>query len=67
MSSYDQNPYPIATAFNQQTGLHKSTIENAMTFDELDKLRMQNEDRIKSIEEKYFKRKEESRQVRDIF
>lgn len=37
-----------------------------MTMDELDALRLQNEDRIRQIEEKYFKKKEESRQIRDL-
>jgi len=38
-----------------------------MSLDELDKLKSLNEDRIKNIEERYFKKKEETRQIRDIF
>ena len=37
-----------------------------MTMDELDRLRMQNEERIKAIEAKYFQRKEEIRGVKEI-
>ena len=36
-------------------------------MDELDRLKQQNEDRIKSIEDKYFQKKEEIRKVKDIF
>lgn len=43
-----------------------SQLDHIISLDELDKLRKQNEDRIRNIEEKYFKRKEETRQVRDI-
>lgn len=37
-----------------------------MSLDELDRLKRENEERIKSIEDRYFKRKEETRQVREI-
>ena len=38
-----------------------------MTLDELDRLKSANEDRIKAIESKYFQRKDELRNVREIF
>ena len=42
-------------------------IEYSMSLDELDKLKQQNEERIRSIEEKYFQKREETRQVKEIF
>lgn len=43
----------------------KEDIMN-MGMDELDSLKLQNEDRIKQIEEKYFQRKDEIKKVKEI-
>lgn len=38
-----------------------SAIDFVMSLDDLDKLKRENEERIKAIEERYFKKKEETR------
>ena len=45
----------------------KSGRSEHFTLEELDKLKEQNEERIRQIESKYFQRKDELRNVRDIF
>lgn len=38
-------------------GFNDNNFAEAMTMDELDKLKLENEDRIKQIESKYFEKK----------
>jgi hypothetical protein len=57
---------PNVFSMGDQPRNNSEGIDFIMSLDVLDRLKRENEDRIKSIEERYFKKKEETRQVREI-
>ncbi len=57
---------PNVFSMGDQPRNNSEGIDFIMSLDDLDRLKRENEDRIKSIEERYFKKKEETRQVREI-